>query len=133
MKQELTKISSVVLAFLVLFSTFSFTVEKHFCGDFLIDVSFIGNVETCCVQKDLLTFAKKKCCTDEVIQFTGQDQLQQISFDNFDTKKHQFVAFFILSYQNISIQKCLEKYYLDDFSPPDSRKNYQILYQTFLI
>lgn len=133
MKQAIIKISSVVLALLVLFSTFSFTVEKHFCGDSLIDVSIIGNVEDCCGQKDALTVTKKKCCTDEVIQINGQDKLQHSSFGNFETKQQQFVAFFILSYQNVFIQKSRKQIYFDDFSPPDFQKDFQTLYQTFLI
>ena len=33
MKQILSKISYFTLALLVLFSTFSFTVDKHYCGE----------------------------------------------------------------------------------------------------
>ncbi|WP_431167901.1 HYC_CC_PP family protein [Tenacibaculum halocynthiae] len=47
MKSLLYKISSLLLALLLVFSTTSFTVEKHFCGVFLIDVSFLGNADSC--------------------------------------------------------------------------------------
>lgn len=37
MKKAFQHSISVAMAFLVLFSTFSFTVDKHFCGSFLVD------------------------------------------------------------------------------------------------
>ena len=46
MKEFLVKISSFLLAFLVLISTFSFTVDSHYCGDFLIEVSFTGEIKS---------------------------------------------------------------------------------------
>ena len=41
------KIFSVTLALLVLMSTLSFTVEKHFCGDVLVDVSVFTETQKC--------------------------------------------------------------------------------------
>ena len=35
------------MALLVLFSTFSFTLASHYCGDVLVDSSLFGKVETC--------------------------------------------------------------------------------------
>lgn len=63
MKQFLSKIVSSVLALLVLFSTFSFTVEKHYCGDYLVDVSYLGKADTCNSNSgvdECTTVAKKK-------------------------------------------------------------------------
>ena len=47
MKTYLLKIASSLMALFVLFSTFSFTVEKHYCGEFLMDVSFTGAADNC--------------------------------------------------------------------------------------
>ena len=91
MKPFLLKIASVFLAFSVLFSTFSFTVEKHFCGEFLVDVSYFGEAKGCGMETAAkMAFKKKKnCCKDEVFQIEGQDELQKSSSEelSFDKQK----------------------------------------------
>ena len=131
MKQFFSKIMSFILAFLVLFSTFSFTVEKHYCGDFLVDVSYLGETEGCGMKMDATK--KKNCCKDEVENIEGQDELQQSSNLKFDFKNQQFLTAFLVSYKDVFINKELEKTYYKDFSPPDIPLDYQVLYQTFLI
>jgi len=51
MKRSFTKITSSLLALLVLLSTLSFTVESHYCGDFLVDVSYVGQADGCGMEK----------------------------------------------------------------------------------
>ena len=78
MKKTLLKITSISLAFLVLFSTLSFTVEKHYCGDFLVDVSYVGHTDGCGMEMDALSkTTKKSCCKDEIHKIEGQHELQQ--------------------------------------------------------
>ena len=74
MKKSFSKIASFLLALLVLFSTFSFTVEKHFCGEFLMDVSFIGHADDCGMDMENVSAKKKNCCKDEVHHIEGQDE-----------------------------------------------------------
>ena len=82
MKEFLVKISSFLLAFLVLISTFSFTVDSHYCGDFLIEVSFTGETECCGMKMDTTSKIKKKnCCKHEVQKIEGQDELKLTNFD----------------------------------------------------
>lgn len=134
MKQLLTKIASFSLALLVLLSTFSFTVDKHYCGDFLVDVSFIGETEGCGMKMDQPSATKKKdCCKDEVQKFEGQDELQTSKVENITFENKQFIVSFLVSYQDLfkEIESC-NKFY-KDFSPPDIPKDYQVLYQNFLI
>ncbi|TXD53243.1 MULTISPECIES: HYC_CC_PP family protein [unclassified Polaribacter] len=134
MKQFLSKIASITLAFLVLFSTFSFTVDKHYCGDFLIDVSFMGDAGGCLgAISSENTIQTKKCCKDEVQQFKGQDELRLTSIDKISFEKQQFLTAFIISYQNIFSKTQVENINLNDFSPPETHQNYQVIYQSFLI
>lgn len=134
MKQFFSKIISIVLAFLVLFSTFSFTVEKHYCGEFLMDVSFTGDAEDCGMKMEAKAKTKKKsCCKDEIHHLDGQDELQQFFIDDFDLEKQKFVTAFLISYQDLFIKNESKNNYYKDFSPPDIPKDYQILFQTFLI
>lgn len=134
MKQFLTKISSLILAFLVLFSTFSFTVDKHYCGDFLVDVSFTGKSENCGMQMDkVATTIKKNCCKDEVHKVEGQDELQLNKIEKITFEKEQFLTAFVISYKDLFVVKEPKNNFYKDFSPPDISLDYQILYQTFLI
>lgn len=134
MKHFVKKITSLALAFLVLFSTFSFTVEKHYCGEFLMDVSFMGDADDCGMNMEKVAkTTKKNCCKDEVHQIEGQDELQQFSFTDFDLEKQQFVVAFVAFYQTLFIDKSDKKESYKDFSPPDIPIDYQVLFQTFII
>ena len=133
MKQIFSKISSFLLALLVLFSTFSFTVEKHFCGDFLMDVSFIGHADDCGMDMEKVSAKKKNCCKDEVHHIEGQDELQQTSVDEFNFSKQQFLVSFYVSYNDLFIENESKKTAYKDASPPDIPLDYQVIYQSFLI
>ena len=134
MKQQFITITSFALSLLVLFSTVSFTVEKHYCGDFLMDVSFLGDADDCGMDMEKVVSAKKKgCCKDEVHQIEGQDELQQFSFEDFDLEKQQFVVAFVHTYQALFIEKSTKKDFYKDFSPPDFPKDYQSLFQVYTI
>lgn len=134
MKQFLTKIASFSLALLVLLSTFSFTVDKHYCGDFLVDVSFTGETEGCGMKMDKTSATKmKNCCKDEVHKFEGQDELQNHKVENITFENQQFLFSFITAYKDLFVEIESKNNFYKDFSPPDIPKNYQILHQTFLI
>lgn len=134
MRQFFTKIISFTLAFLVLFSTLSFTVAKQYCGDFLVDVSFTGETEGCELKMDNASFTKKKnCCKDEVHKFEGQDELQTRKVENITFENEQFLTAFVFSCQSLWIENNTNLDFYKDFSPPDIPENYQILYQSFLI
>ena len=132
MKQFSHKIVSFTLAFFVLFSTFSFTVEKHYCGDFLMDVSFTGDVEDCGMQMEKKS-KKKNCCKDEVHKFEGQDELQTQKIEKLSFEKQQVLTAFFISYKDLFASNQSNTNFYKDFSPPDIPKDFQILHQSFLI
>ncbi len=122
------------MAFLVLFSTFSFTVEKHYCGDFLIDVSYTGKAYNCGMDMEAKALAKKKnCCKDEIQKIEGQDELQLSSIDKISFEKQQFLTVFIFTYNDLFSEFSTEKNLQKAFPPPDIDLDYQVNYQTFLI
>ncbi|WP_296635164.1 hypothetical protein [Polaribacter sp.] len=134
MKQFSIKIASFTLAFLVLFSTFSFTVDTHFCGDFLVDISFTGEAEGCEMQMGKASEAKmKNCCKDEVQEIEGQKELQIQKAVSLSFKKQQFLTTFIATYKDIFVKSKSNNNFYKDFSPPDIPIDYQVLYQNFLI
>jgi len=133
MKQYLSKIASFFLALMVLFSTFSFTVEKHYCGESLMDVSFIGDADTCGMDMEKRSAKKKNCCKDEVHYMEGQDELQQIQSDDLNFSKEQFLVSFYISYTDLFVENKSSKTSFKNPYLPDLPINYQVLYQSFLI
>ncbi|MEC3905575.1 hypothetical protein VOI54_00955 [Tamlana sp. 2201CG12-4] len=131
-KPLLHKSFSAVLALLVLFSTVSFTIEKHFCGDVLVDVSVFSEAEKCAMEA-LEILQKKTCCKDEINVVQGQDELNISSFDNLDFEQQQVLAALFFSYINGFESLPKQTIPHKNYSPPDLVTDIQVLDQVFLI
>lgn len=134
MKLLFSKIATILLAFLVLFSTFSFTVEKHFCGDFLVDISYLGEDAVCNDgENDTCDIKKESCCKDEVQQIDGQEEMQKASSKKISFHQVKLFVAFYTSYKLLcqNIEKQFVSY--KNYSPPDLIFNIQILHETFTI
>lgn len=132
MKESFLKIASFQLAILVLLSTFSFTVDKHFCGELLVDVSFTGDADGCGMNMED-DVKMKNCCKDELQQIEGQDELQLTSLDKLSFEKEQFLMALINSYQYLFKKIDEKSFVFKEFPPPEIQTNFQVAYQTFLI
>lgn len=136
-KQVLHKSFSITLAILVLFSTVSLTVEKHFCGDNLIDVALFSNAKTCGMEMEKTTVEtskkKKPCCTDEIEVVQGQDVLKFSSFEDLDFEQQLFLASFVYSYTNLFEGLPEQIIPHKDYSPPNIIVDLQLVNDTFLI
>lgn len=138
MKRVFKHIGSFFLALIVLFSTFSFTVEKHFCGGELADYSFIGNLDRCEMpsaahdQTKEMFLTKVPCCQDssEMIEGTN-DELSIVK--ELSVEKIQLLATFVYSYVNLF--EGLEQHIVPfkNYAPPLVTKDITTLYDTFLI
>ncbi|WP_018941903.1 HYC_CC_PP family protein [Polaribacter irgensii] len=134
MKSSCLKIFSTFLAFLVLFSTLSFTVESHYCGDFLVNTSFTGHATNCGMKMSQKTATNQKsCCTDVIIKTKGQDELHQLPFQQIDFEKAQFLPIFLFSYEVLFHDNPPKEQIYKQAPPTNIPINYQILYQSFLI
>lgn len=134
MKQQFKKITTTLLAFTVLFSTFSFTVEKHFCGDFLIDVAVLGNLEVCLTDISADSSIKmKKCCKDEVQKIEGQDELQLAKVEKTTFKTLEFLITYVVSCKNTVVRYPQKNTFYNGISPPGIALDYQVAYQTFIV
>ena len=105
MKKTFYKISSFLMALLVMLSTVSFTIESHYCGDFLVDTSYFGSAESCGMDLAQTNSSKedtlgKYCCNNEQITLNGQSELS-VSFDNLTNDQQVFVASFVYAYINL--------------------------------
>ncbi|VAV82441.1 hypothetical protein MNBD_BACTEROID02-1455 [hydrothermal vent metagenome] len=138
MKVYLKNITSLFLAFLVLFSTMSLTINEHYCGDILVDITVFTNVNSCGMDmhssetnsQNIIT--KNQCCNNEHIVKKGQDELN-ISTNSLSFDQQLFVASFIYSYINLFEGLDNKITPFKDYSPPIVNKDIQVLYQTFLI
>lgn len=130
------KLVSFALSFLVLFSTLSLTIEKHFCGDVLIDVAIFSESEKCkddIAEKTKHDSIKKSCCKDEIDVVEGVSQLTTNSFEDIDTIEKQVLIAYGLSYVNLfeGLPNLVIPH--KDYTSPILIKDIQVLDETYLI
>ena len=125
------------MAFVVLFSTMSFSISEHFCGDHLVDAALFSKAESCGMAMEIATTdsdcntIKKDCCSDLVKQIEGQSNLK-IDFNSLTIPQQEFVAIFTYSYLNLFEGTTNEVQY-SDYLPPLVDKDISVLYQVFRI
>ena len=127
------------MAFVVLFSTMSFTIDLHYCGDTMVDYSFLHNVKTCGMKKEQVVstcenpeMKNKSCCSDEQIIIEGQEDLKN-NFSTLTFEQQIFVASFLYSYINLFEGTASEEVPYKDYPPPFVIRDVQVLHQTFVI
>ena len=137
MKQIFHKISSVLMAIVVLFSTISFTVDMHYCGDSLVETAIFHEAEGCGMEMEKpstegCSTTENNCCSNEQLVIEGQDELK-ISFDNLTIEQQFFVASFVTTYINRfeSLEKKVISY--EEYGPPLVVRQIYKLDETFLI
>jgi hypothetical protein len=96
MKKFSLKIASILMAFVVVFTTLSFTVDMHFCGDTLVEAAVFQKVKGCGMElqklsKDDCVVKSNNCCNDKQLTIDGQHELQ-ISFSAFSFEQLLYVT-----------------------------------------
>lgn len=138
MKQLITKITAILMTFVVLFSTMSFTISEHYCGDHLVDSALFSKAESCGMEMqnplspEDCNIVKSNCCSDVIKQIEGQNELKS-DFSILNFEQQVFLASFVYTsinlFEGLSINVVPFKYY----SPPLLVKDIQILDEVFLI
>ena len=105
MKQVSHKIVSLVMAFVVLFSTMSFAINMHYCGDTLVETAMFHKAEGCGMEMqnpstEGCSITKKNCCNDEQSVVDGQDELQ-LQVDKISFEQQVFITSFVYTYINL--------------------------------
>ena len=105
MKKVFHKIVSLAMAFVVLFSTMSFTVNMHYCGDTLVETAFFHKAKGCGMEMEKpstksCSITKKSCCDDKQLSVEGQDELQ-LTVDKISFEQQIFIASFVYAYVNL--------------------------------
>lgn len=125
------------MALLVLFSTMSFTVEKHFCGSTLVDKAVFSEAKTCGMEEhnaspSAFEDVEENCCEEEQVHVEGQDELN-ISFDDLDFEQQVFLASFGYSFATMFEALPKEVVLFKEYDPPLLVTDIQLLDQIFLI
>ena len=138
MKQLIEKIGAIFMAFIVLFSTMSFTISEHYCGEMLVDSALFSKAESCGMEMQKSTpikdcsIQKDNCCSNVIIQIEGQSELKT-NLSDLSHEQEVFSALYIDSYINLfeGLDNNIVpfKYY----SPPLLVRDIQILDEVFLI
>ena len=96
MKKVSLKIISILMAFVVIFTTLSFTVDMHFCGDTLVETAVFQKAKGCGMElqkpsKDVCVVKSNNCCNDKQLTIDGQQELQ-ISVNAFSFEQTLYVS-----------------------------------------
>ena len=137
MKQVIHKIMSLLMAFVVLFSTMSFTINMHYCGDNLVETTIFHKAKGCGMEMEKpstegCSITKKNCCDDKQLVIEGQDELK-LQFDKLTFEQQQFVASFVYTY--IDLFEGLDKnvYSYEEYKPPLVVRQIFKIDETYLI
>ena len=134
------KILAILMSFVVLFSTTSFAITKHFCGDTLVDTAIFSEASTCGMesQKDTsvaisgCSIIKKDCCKDEQVLIDGQDEVQ-LQVDKISFNQELFIASFIYTYINLFVNLENNVSSFEEYEPPLVIKEIFKIDETYLI
>ena len=123
------------MAFVVLFSTMSFTFNMHYCGDTLVETAIFHKAKGCGMEMekpstDGCSITKKNCCDDEQLVVDGQDDLQ---FDKISYDQQLLIASFVYSYISLfeGLDKNVSSY--EEYKPPLVVRQLYKIDETYLI
>ena len=137
MKTIIHKLSALGLALLVLFSTFSFTVDFHYCGDHLMDVAFMEPTEACSMDSDMQIPTGDctiggTCCSDLALVQDAPEVINHGPDLQFLQSAEMLVVFYQLPQLVIDEQETVYDR-IQRYEPPGRAADIQLLFQTFLI
>ena len=125
------------MALLVLLSTVSFAIEKHYCGDTLVETAIFQKAKGCGMEMASPSTAscavtKKNCCTNEKLVVDGQDELQ-LQIDKISFEQNVFITSFVYTYINLfeDFDKNVSTY--EEYEPPLVVRQLYKIDETYLI
>lgn len=126
---------SVAMALLVLISTLSVSIEKHYCGDHLVDIAFFAEAEKCGMEgddqgSDLMA---NSCCKDVLDLVEGQDELSVEKTQVLNADQKIFILSFAAVFSGLNILEPQKHIPFEHYSPPNYVRDIQVLNEVFLI
>lgn len=136
MKETFRKISAVLLVSVLLLSTTSFSIFKHFCNGNMVAIS-MEKIDNCCKSESViksykLNFSAQDCCKNE----TSIKRILPFNDTNASkiTKSQQlFLSLFYYNFIENSFFIKIKKNFYKKLTPPNLVFNKQVLFQSFLI
>ena len=101
----------------------------------VVDVAFFANAKTCGMDMDANSMNaefEKSCCDEVSFTIQGQEDLKTSFFD-LDLKQQVFLVGYTYSYINLFQDVDTVTTSFLGHPPPLLHKDYQVLYETFLI
>ncbi|WP_290477635.1 MULTISPECIES: hypothetical protein [unclassified Leeuwenhoekiella] len=137
MKQKSFQIFVILMAVVVMFSTMSFNVSMHYCGEQFVDYSLTQTAKTCGMeiqkQSDCDTgITQKSCCSDKTLSAKGHDDLKP-AFHSVDLDQQLFITSFIYTYALLFEPQEADSNAFLAYSPPPLIRDVQTLDQVFRI
>jgi hypothetical protein len=128
---------SILMAFVVLLSTMSFTINMHYCGATLVETTVFHKAKGCGMKMqkpstESCAVVKKGCCNNEQIVIDGLDELQ-LQVDVISFEQQVFLASFLYTYNNLfeGLDKNVSSY--GEYKPPPVIKELYKIDETYLI
>ncbi|MFZ3272967.1 MAG: hypothetical protein WA143_01695 [Lutibacter sp.] len=122
-----------------MFSSVSFTVEKHLCGGQVYSESIFGKAEKCGINDDDCEleannpfYSEKSCCEDE-IQFINGSIFEKEQSVKLNNKQQQDFTIFVLIDNGLITKEFNESTHFKNYLLPPNKNNFNILYQVFRI
>ena len=134
MKEKFTKTGAVLMIFVVLFSTMSFTIDTQNCSGFFVNTALFSNLDACKIDdnNDCCEILDD-CCSDHQIEIEGQTEiLFNTAVSSTIKKQFLIVNSLKLFFDNIEIQY-ERSIYKKEYSPPTLVTKKQVIHQVFLI
>ena len=137
MKQIFHKIMSLAMTFVVLFSTMSFTVNMHYCGDTLVESAIFQKAKGCGMEMEKpsteeCSITKKNCCDDKQLAIEGQDELQ-LQVDKITFEQQVFIASLVYTYSNLFEGLDNNVSSFEEYKPPLVIRQLYKIDETYLI
>ncbi|MBU2975454.1 HYC_CC_PP family protein [Zobellia sp. B3R18] len=137
MNRKLHSYFACFMALVLLVSTTSFKVEKHYCMGHLVDVAFFSDAQDCGMAMSLdenigSTVDKMSCCNSELIAMEGQNDVKP-SFNDFNLDQQMVLVAFVYSYGALFEPVEAKHVPYGHYNPPKIIKDIQLLDAVFLI
>jgi hypothetical protein len=125
------------MAFVVLLSTMSFTINMHYCGDTLVETAMFKQAKGCGMEmetplKEDCSVIKKDCCNNQQITLDSQDELQ-IQLDEISFNQKVFITSYMYSYINLFEGLEHNVSIFEEYKPPLVTKELYKFDETYLI
>ena len=138
MKQFFVKIAAILMTFVVLFSTMSFTISQHYCGGELVSSAVFSKAESCSMKMQKpatpknCSIQKENCCKDIIKQIEGK-KVVKMEAQQLQNYQQIIVTSFVYTY--INLFEGLEKnsFPFKNYTPPLLVTDIHIVDQVFII